>query len=78
MLVLDIIPTFDLDFIPLDTIPFSPPINPERERERNSKLHLHDSLRETGIRSNGMRSNRQIGIRSNGIRSKGNQLENKI
>ena len=34
--------------------------------------------RETGIRSNGIRSNRQIGMRSNGIRSKGNHLENKI
>ena len=37
-----------------------------------------DIIRETGLRSNGIRSNRQIGIRSNGIRSKGNHLENKI
>ena len=36
-------------------------------------LPLNVVKRETGIRSNGIRSNRQIGIRS-----KGNHLENKI
>ena len=42
MLVLDIIPTFDLDNIPLDTIPSSPPINPERERETVNYVFMTD------------------------------------
>ena len=41
MLVLDIIPEFRLDIIPLDTILFSPLF-----RERNSELRLHDRLKQ--------------------------------
>ena len=40
-------------------------INPEFQ------LDIIPLDRETGIRSNGIRSNQQIGIRSNGIKSKG-------